>query len=814
MNTTLLRFGRYRSTRGAFARSLLALLLLATAQPLAADTMLLDQGEVLQGSLWSDNEQTTIGFVDDPQPPLGHPSVRIAFDAGYRSGGIGFYGPAKLNLPAGIATCRLTVMSPTHDAYLSKIQLNLNGRAYNFSGSEGRWTLDGEPGHPSQLVRATWHTIELYLSPAVSAGALSGRVKGHLALIANKAGSDGLVVHLGQVVMNADSDAAPPATDQPDTPPATPPTTGNTPPAKPQPKTKPAVDPSASPGPVTLTIHPEPLQEITQWGIITNNRPDWGDSWDITQYPRSLDALYQELGATLVRFHIDYNTYDKPKAREILKNAVLAVTERGRQWYGVPWSPPASFKTLDTVNGRLKGEINHLAEGYEDDVAAWLVDLTQWLHDRGVPDPLALSPQNEPDWPPPNYPGCIYSGQQIRTAIVELRQQLNAAGFSNIKVIGDEGGASVSKTNDDVDGPGTVNMLGLFPGRAYHTDTAFRESLDVIATHTYDIHNGVNRRYPGHLQDWHDIVSPLGVELWMTEWEVRHEHAFSDWDVLHETLTHFNRDMSSLGFNGWISWMVWKGWTLDGPPEEGDQVSRIRAGDVLFYEGIDVGHHPQTLHLCAGNNSTTMDVSLHVGSPDAPAVVTYRLPETPGHVFRDIVIDLPAQSELAGEQDVYLKFSSDEHWRESWLQWFAFGDGPRIEAEDFTRADATESWSSTIKPAYRSNARKFWVYDDGTTLQRRPLFYIFKKLWNAAPAGQGTTVRRVTSSDNDTIQGESKQARIESHRQDVSAFVHDGQTTVMLINRNDFDQLIHLRGLTGSAARAYRYLEADAQSIN
>ena len=128
-----------------------------------------------------------------------------------------------------------------------------------------------------------------------------------------------------------------------------------------------------------------------------------------------------------MRFGIDFNTYDQQKPRDYLRDGILAATSRGVGWYGVPWSPPSSMKTIDHANGKVGGVLNRLKPGYEDEVAKWLVEVIQWLESEGVPLPVAIGAQNEPDWGPDCYPGCIYSAEHMQKVTIELRKALDDA---------------------------------------------------------------------------------------------------------------------------------------------------------------------------------------------------------------------------------------------------------------------------------------------------------------------------------------------------------------------------------------------------
>jgi len=565
----------------------------------------------------------------------------------------------------------------------------------------------------------------------------------------------------------------------------------------------------------TLTVEPNDLQQVNHWGVSVQNRPDWGAQWSIVNFSNSLDAVYKELGATIVRLNIDYDTYDKVKKREILRDAALAATERGMKWYGVPWSPPAFMKTINHVNGKVNGEINRLKPGYEDEVAAWLVDLVKWLDEQGVPLPIALDPQNEPDWNPPSYPGCIYSAEQIQTVTVELRKQLDAAGYPQILVAPNDGGApgsDLSPTSNP--NKGTVNMLGLLPGGAFETNAAFRAACGIITTHTYDLHNNLYKARPGYMKEFVDATKRAGKELWMSEWEVTHEHTHSDWEIISETVSHFNRDMSSMGFNAWMHWKLWEGSRFGaGSNDSGKCLYRIRRGDCLVYKGVGTGNNPEALRVrISSKEDKKMKLAVYLDDPDGQPVGELVIPQTASKErnFQTLEISLMP---VSGVHDLYLKFEGPEHWREASLNWFSFEDGERIQAEDATEKITVEHWSSMLEDCYRMDNRKKWVYDDGFTLQKRPLFYFFKKVWNNAPADGQTVVRRMTSS-SPQFQGESTAADPKVYRQDLAAFVHPDGMTVVMLNRHATEQTVNLTGLTGTEAQLCRYTETDAPTYN
>lgn len=567
----------------------------------------------------------------------------------------------------------------------------------------------------------------------------------------------------------------------------------------------------------SITVEPEDQQNITEWGFATQNRPDWGPSWAITNYPKSLDLLYDQMGATIVRFHIDYRVGFKDKRfRKDLRDGILTATKRGMKWYGLPWSPPVAMKTIEKPNGKVGGQVNRLKEGYEDDVAQWLVDLLVWLKSEGVPMPVGIGPQNEADFAPPGYPGCIYTAQQMQKTLIELRRRLDEVGMTEVKIIGDDAGAYADDYwpgNKADPNKGTVHMLGLLPGGAFNTNQELQNAVGILATHTYDIHNKLYTARPIVLQEFYESTKDLGKELWMTEWETRHEHTFDDWEIITETMAHFNRDLSSLGFNGWFHWHVWNGHRFHpGTNDEGKCVTKIRPGDHLIYEGLGLKGEVNSVRVRYSSNTDKMTIQFRAGGPDGELMGEQVLPKTTNRNKAFETLDIVLDDSIDTDR-ICISFSNPEHWREASLNWFTFDGYDQVEAENFSDKESVERWSSMIDECYALNDRVHFIYDDEVNLQKRPLYYIFKKIWNNAPANGKTSVRHVKS-EGSRIKGVSKEPVKESFRQDLSAFVTDKSMTLVILNRGKKAEQVQLNGLTGDSAQFYQYTRADAEISN
>ncbi|MGE9294743.1 MAG: carbohydrate-binding protein [Puniceicoccales bacterium] len=565
----------------------------------------------------------------------------------------------------------------------------------------------------------------------------------------------------------------------------------------------------------TLRIESENQQAITHWGMATMNRPDWGPEFDLGNYPQSLQALYADIGANIVRFHIDYRVgIPGNRQRDDLKQAILNATDRGMQWYALPWSPPVEMKTINNPNGAPKGELNYLKEGYEDDVAAWLTELVVWLRDEGVPLPVGIGPQNESDFGPPGYPGCVYTAEQMQTTIVELRKALDAAGLEEVLVIADDGAKPVDDMypgNRQFINSGTVNMMGLEPGGAFDTNSIYRDAVGVIATHTYDLHNNLYQARPDFLQEFYNATHGTGKPVWMTEFEITDTHVSSEWEILSENVLHFNRDISSMAFNAWFYWHLWQGDLMgEGSADEGDCLGRIRINQ-LVYNDVELGDSPSHIALRYSTSNSEMKVTIRLGGADGEVIGEAVLPKTTNgsRLFETLQIPI---TNASGQQAIAICFETDIFWKEAALNWFQVEGQQRIEAESVDVKTGQEKWTASVIPCYNMHNRMHAVYDDGEMIQLRPIYYFFEKLWNAAPAGK-SYVRRVSSS-TPAFRGESKEAVVESARQDLSAFITEERMTVVMVNRQTSAEAVRIEGLSGSKATLYTYLKEDASSIN
>jgi glucuronoarabinoxylan endo-1,4-beta-xylanase len=91
--------------------------------------------------------------------------------------------------------------------------------------------------------------------------------------------------------------------------------------------------------------------------------------------------------------------------------------------WAAPWSPPASMKNNNNVNGGASN--NTLKTDSYDAWATLLAAFPAYYKQQGGPDLYAISAQNEPDWNP-SYEACIYDKTQMVTFINALGPKLAA----------------------------------------------------------------------------------------------------------------------------------------------------------------------------------------------------------------------------------------------------------------------------------------------------------------------------------------------------------------------------------------------------
>jgi O-glycosyl hydrolase len=168
---------------------------------------------------------------------------------------------------------------------------------------------------------------------------------------------------------------------------------------------------------------------------------------------------------------------------------VKLVNRNGGYVFACPWTPPAHFKTNNSVVGgghvkpELYPELAQFFKTYLDKMAA-----------KGAPL-YAISVQNEPNYPAP-YDGCDYT-------VNEMRDFIKVLGPVIIDTPGYGGGRPISK-------------IKLMTGESANSPLINNASLDDPVSAGYiDI---IPRHYYGDVQVKYNKALDMGKEVWQTEY--------------------------------------------------------------------------------------------------------------------------------------------------------------------------------------------------------------------------------------------------------------------------------------------------------
>jgi O-glycosyl hydrolase len=223
------------------------------------------------------------------------------------------------------------------------------------------------------------------------------------------------------------------------------------------------------------------------------------------------------------------------------------------QSYGVTsyiasvWSPPASMKTNNSVNG------GSLRTNAENAYVAYLTKIVLTLHAAGMPLPTAISIQNEPELSTA-YSSAVYSVSQWQRVITAVRASFDANGLSSVMLFGPETGqfGGAIWLNAYTKTPGFLGGAG-FPALA---STALDHAVGAYAFHAYaecelpTVSAGM-RGFP--------------KDAWMTEFSAPVGATELDWTI--DTYRALAAHFVVLPFNYW-AW--WDGFAQSsGPPDGG-----------------------------------------------------------------------------------------------------------------------------------------------------------------------------------------------------------------------------------------------------
>jgi O-glycosyl hydrolase len=169
---------------------------------------------------------------------------------------------------------------------------------------------------------------------------------------------------------------------------------------------------------------------------------------------------------------------------------VKLVNRNGGYVFACPWTPPAYFKTNDSLTGG-----GHVRPGLYVELALFFQTYLAKMADKGAPI-YAISVQNEPNFTA-TYDGCEYTPEEMRDFIKILGPVLeDTPGYG--------GGVKHDKikimTAESANTPTLLNEAAL-------NDPDSAKFIDIIPRHYY-----------GNVQAKYDKALNMGKEVWQTEY--------------------------------------------------------------------------------------------------------------------------------------------------------------------------------------------------------------------------------------------------------------------------------------------------------
>jgi O-glycosyl hydrolase len=201
---------------------------------------------------------------------------------------------------------------------------------------------------------------------------------------------------------------------------------------------------------------------------------------------------YVDINRTLKEL-VANEIYTTQKRHRFYENVKL-VNRYGGYVLASPWSPPAAWKTNNSINGG--GDLR--ASDYQN-YANYLRAFAQNMLNNGAPI-YAISIQNEPNYPA-GYDGCEWTSVQMRDFFIKVgRFTEGVAGYGGGKVID-----SVKTMNGE-----SANNVNVHEG--IMANATARPVVDILARHNYG-----NRETNGVTTFNWIYRATDAKEMWMTE---------------------------------------------------------------------------------------------------------------------------------------------------------------------------------------------------------------------------------------------------------------------------------------------------------
>jgi len=308
------------------------------------------------------------------------------------------------------------------------------------------------------------------------------------------------------------------------------------------------------------------------------------------------------------------------KDQSIYYEIVKIVNKYGGYVLASPWSPPADWKTNNSVNGG-----GTLRPGNYKQFANYLKKFCQVMYDHGAPI-YAVSHQNEPTFTAQNYEGCEYT-------TIQHRDWWEQAGGTVV-------GGEVRPFTYGVPGygggkaiPRVLTMTGEAHNNVspYHTDSTSalqtpeaRQFIDIVGRHIYGA--GINP-IPFDASAGPDGpgASRWGREVWMTEHNINSGegsyHQDSTWNYVWKFLNDVDLVIRLNSENAFVWWTAKRFYSFIG---DGWNNSGTTNGTVLN-RGYAMSHYAKfakemTRVAVTGSGTTATNVPINSSNFNNPTL--------------------------------------------------------------------------------------------------------------------------------------------------------------------------------------------------
>ncbi|MEX1048022.1 MAG: DNRLRE domain-containing protein, partial [Akkermansiaceae bacterium] len=188
----------------------------------------------------------------------------------------------------------------------------------------------------------------------------------------------------------------------------------------------------------------------------------WNSSWSTAEADLFFSTGPGGIGLSLLRNRIapDGTTWET--------NLMQMAQARGARVWSAPWSPPASYKDSNNVNG---GNFISTAANYQN-YASHLANYVASVKSASGVNLDAISIQNEPN-ASTTYESCVWTPQQIHDFVPYLADALAVRGVGNTKIMLPESiHWEFSLAVPTMDDPATARHVGILGGHNYGSSPA------------------------------------------------------------------------------------------------------------------------------------------------------------------------------------------------------------------------------------------------------------------------------------------------------------------------------------------------------